>query len=277
MFSVIKPDFLYRDISENIAEHDVDVISDLWTMNGRDVYRGSRDPRYTHANVYWLYDEDLQRVGCTEHSLHDHGVFELLWFHDNEFSTLLQEEEWRVENDIWSGLSEQVFNRFVNEEWTTPESFLEQCLYGPFRLVTTNMLIQRPNVYTCERCGRKSLREIAGCTMRSEPLDYPDKAKIVFVDDDLRVYIPPPNSSVFRRLQLGDDSQLPSEQEQVQEEQLEPPPIPLHRNSPQQMLETEERPQNQLEAEMQEQPPRQSRPQTPEQPSGAGEEKHEHM
>jgi len=271
MFSVLKPDFLYTDISENIAEHDIDVVSDLWTMDGRDVYRGSRDPRYTHANVYWLYDEDLQRVGCTEHSTHDHGVFELLWFHDYEFATLLQEEDWEIKNDIWSDLPEQVFNRFVNEEWTTPESFLEQCLYGPLRIVTAKMIIQRPNVYTCTRCGRKSLHVVPGCTMTSAPLDFPNKGKIVFVDDDLRVYIPPPGSSVFRRLQLGDDFRPPSEQqEQVQEEQSVPQPPPPSPQEPEQVHAPEQQPMKQ------EQPPHQSRPQTPEQPSGAEEEKPEH-
>lgn len=270
MFSILKPDFLYTDISENIAEHDIDVMSDLWTMDGRNVYRGSRDPRYTHANVYWLYDEDLQRVGCTEHSVRDHGVFEILWFHELEFSTLLQEEGWKIENDIWSRLPETVFNRFVNEEWTSVDRFLEQCLYGPLRVVTPKMVVQRPNVYTCERCGRKSLSPVAGCTMTEAPLDFPNKQKILFVDDDLRVYVPPPKSTIFTRLQLDDDFPPSGQQEQVreQEEQLAPQPQPQPPQPPlhppqQQPPQTDE-------------PPPQSRPQTPEQPSGAGEEKPEH-
>jgi hypothetical protein len=84
MFSLLQPAFLYEDVNPDITENDIDVVSDLWEMDGREVYRGSRDPRYTHANVYWLYDVDLQRVGCSEHDLSDHGNFRLLWFQDSE-------------------------------------------------------------------------------------------------------------------------------------------------------------------------------------------------
>lgn len=267
MFSVLKPNFLYTDVSEDITENDIDVISDLWTMDGREVYRGSRDPRYTHANVYWLYDEELQRVGCTEHSLTDHGVFEILWFRDSEFGTLLQEDGWKISSDIWSGLPENVFNRFVNEEWVNAESFLEQCLYGNFRIVTPKMMINRPNVYTCQKCGRKSLRPIPGCSGEVSQLDFPSMEKVVFVDDDLLVHIPPPDSTVFRRLQLGDDYQS-FQPEPVQEEQLEPQPEAQAPQSPQE--------QQQEHQPQQEQPPRQSRPQTPEQQSGAEEATPEH-
>ena len=273
MFSILKPDFLYTDISDDITENDVDVVSDLWTMNGREVYRGSRDPRYTHANVYWLYDEDLQRVGCTEHSTRDHGVFELLWFHDSEFATLLQEDGWKIENDIWSGLPEQVFNRFVNEEWVTPEKFLEQCLYGPFRIVTPQMLVQRPTVYTCQKCGRKSLQPIPGCSLVESPLDFPVNGKIVFVDDDLRIHVPPPNSSAFTRLGRDDGSRVPWVQVPVPEQEVQSEPQPPRPAA----LQQEETTEQERAPEQQEQrPPPQSRPQTPEQPSGAGAERHEH-
>ena len=276
MFSRLKPEFLYEDVSDDITETDVDVVSDLWSMDGRDVYRGARDPRYTHANVYWLYDEDLQRVGCTEHSTRDHGVFELLWFRDNEFGTLLQEDGWEPTHDIWSTLPERVFNRFVNEEWVTSEKFLEQCLYGDFRIVTPQMLIRMPSVHTCSKCGRKSLSPISTCSMTESPLDFPNKAKIVFVDDDLRVYSPPSDSRVFTLLLPDDDSHPLEQQEQEQVVQSEPQ---YHSHPPeQQMPETEEPQQSQTEPETQQEPlPPQSHLQTPEQPSNAEEEKPEHM
>ena len=72
MNSILDPNVVYEDISADVTEHDIDVVSDLWNMDGRDVYRGSRDPRYTHANVYWLYSEELTRVGLIEHSLTNH-------------------------------------------------------------------------------------------------------------------------------------------------------------------------------------------------------------
>ena len=231
MFSRLKPDFLYDDVNPDITENDIDVVSDLWEMDGREVYRGSRDPRYTHANVYWLYDTDLRRVGCSEHNTEDHGDFRLLWFRDSEFATLLQEDGWTVGNDLWTSLPQHVFDRAMNEGWTTPDAFLEQCLYGPLRLVTADMLIEPKIVYACKGCGRRSLSEYKGCPNAEEyALTYPQKEKVFFVDDDLRVQIPPPTSTVWSRLfkqppSPGDDgSPREQVQEQAQEAQTETPP-----------------------------------------------------
>ena len=225
MFSVLKPGFLYTDVSPDITETDIDVVSDLWTMDGRDVYRGSRDPRYTHANVYSLYDEDLHRVGISEHNLEDHADVRLLWFYESEFGTLLQEEGWETRGDIWSRMPQSVFDRFVNEGWTTPKSFLEQCLYGPVRVVTTDMLIKIPDVYTCNACGKRSLAQ-QGCMQRETPLDFPDKEKLFFVDLDMIVHVPPPTSRVWSILHQTPHDGDSSEQVRVQEteRQKETPP-----------------------------------------------------
>jgi hypothetical protein len=198
MFSRLVPGFLYEDVTSDITECDVDVVSDLWEMDGREVYRGTRDPRYTHANVYWLYDVDLKRVGCSEHSLKDHGDFRLLWTQESEFATLFQEDGWTIGNDLWSSLPQHVFDRAMNEGWTTPDAFLEHCLYGPLRLVTIESLLTPQMVYTCKDCGRRSLSEYRGCP-RAEPapITYPAKEKIFFVDDDLRVHLPPTGSSIW--------------------------------------------------------------------------------
>ena len=196
--------FLYSDVSSDITENDIDVVSDLWNIDGRDVYRGSRDPRYTHANVYWLYDEDLQRVGCSEHSLTDHADFEVLWFHECEFATLLQEEGWNPRGDIWSHLPKHAFSKFVNEDWTTPEAFLEKCLYGDVRVVTPQMVIERPMVYSCPSCGTRSLRKTCATSVVA-PLDFPNKEKVFFVDLDMIVYVPPTDSAVWIRLQPSAD------------------------------------------------------------------------
>ncbi len=227
MYSILKPDFVYDDVTPDITENDIDVVSDLWEMDGRDVYRGSRDPRYTHANVYWLYDEDLKRVGCSEHDLADHGNFRVLWFHESEFGTLLQEDGWTVGNDIWSLLPSRVFDRAMNEGWTTPLGFLEQCLMGPLRIVTPDTLIDPPTMYVCTECHRRSLDKYRGCS-KAEPyhLDYPQREKVFFVDEDLRVHIPPPTSSVWSRLfrqPSCDGSSGPQEQEQAQALEQEPP------------------------------------------------------
>ena len=39
MQSILDPKVIYTDLSRDIVEHDVDVVSDLWNMDGRDVYR----------------------------------------------------------------------------------------------------------------------------------------------------------------------------------------------------------------------------------------------
>ena len=200
-------------------------------MDGRNVYRGSRDPHYTHANVYWLYDENLQRVGCSEHDTSDHGNFRLLWFGENPFSTLLQ-ETWTTHEDVWSQLPEHVFEKFLGEGWTTPAKFLEQCLRGSMRIVTPQMITSMPKIYACDKCGRRSLSSFSCAT--EMPLDFPDKTKILFVDDDMMTFTPPPSSRIWNFIaqttQPHDDgsSHLTQAQarEQAQEQAREPSPPP---------------------------------------------------
>lgn len=210
MFSILKPGFVYTDITNDITENDVDVVSDEWNMDGRIVYRGSRDPRYTHANVYWLYDDDLSRVGCTEHDIENHANYQILWFRDNEFGTLLQEDGWVPNGDVWSRLPNSTFERFVNEGWTTPEGFLEQCLPGTIRAITPKMLIDLPKLYKCAKCEKKSLKPILDCASQEISLDFPDKNDIYFIDEDMVLYQPPLDSIVWSILpvQLLDDDSL---------------------------------------------------------------------
>ena len=197
MESELVPGFFYADTGRDITEHDLDIVSDLWTIDGREAYRGSRDPRYTHANVYWLYSEDLDRIGLSEHSKTDQADFRVLWFRETDFGTFLQEDGWQRGEDIWSSLPRPVFDRFVNEGWTTPKTFLEQCLYGSMRVMTPSMLRELPMVYTWSNCGRKSLSPKEGCSSDAAPLDVPTTEKVFFVDDDMIVHRPPPTSRVW--------------------------------------------------------------------------------
>jgi hypothetical protein len=236
MLSRLKPGFLYTDITPDIAENDFDVEADTWDMDGREVYRGTRDMRYDHANVFWLYDDALERVGCVEHNLADHADFTILWFRDSEFGTLLQEDGWETGDDLWSKIPRRVFDRFVNEGWTTPEPFLEHCLEGPVRIVTPSMLLIRPVMYTCQRCGKKSLRKDPNCDMLPGYLDFPDKAKTFCIDFDFVVHIPPSTSSVWSRLTPPPDdgsSQEPEpEQPQTEPPNTEPTPPPAEPHPP---------------------------------------------
>lgn len=212
MFSRLQPGFVYTDISSDITENDLDVVADTWDMDGREVYRGTRDPRYTHADVFWLYDDSLERVGCVEHSLADHADMRILWVYDSEFGSLLQ-EEWKLDDDLWSKLPRHVFDRFLNEGWTTPVTFLEQCLAGPMRIVTPDMVLKLPTVYTCSTCGVKSLMKKEGCDMIPSSLDFPDRSKTFCIDSDFVVHIPPSDSAIWSRLQQhGGDSSVPEQQ-----------------------------------------------------------------
>lgn len=265
MFSRIQPSFLYTDISPDITETDVDVVSDLWSMDGRDVYRGARDPRYTHANVYWLYDEDLQRVGCSEHSLEDHGDFRLLWFQESVFGTLFQEEGWTPRGDIWTVIPRAPFERFLNEGWTTVESIQDQCLYGPTRLITPTMLQRWPKMYVCSHCGKKSLRTSVYCAMTERDLDVPQLEKVLFVDEDMVLHVPPPDSVVFTRLRPQRDG---GSQQASQEPAREPVQEPVQAQEAQTVT-----PPPQMQPLQTPEPssPPQSRLRTPAPPSDAGE------
>jgi hypothetical protein len=220
MQSHLVPGVFYEDTGRDITEHDLDIVSDLWTIDGREVYRGSRDPRYTHANVYWLYSEDLDRVGLSEHSSSDQADFRVLWFRDSDFGTYLQEDGWERGEDIWSSLPRSVFDRFVNEGWTTPTAFLEQCLYGPMRTVTSEMIREMPKVYICKTCGRRSLSPKNTCQTSTIPLDFPSTEKVFFVDEDMIVYRPPPTSRIWDLL-IPQQTPLPSGDSQEQEKQQE--------------------------------------------------------
>lgn len=228
MESELVTGFFYVDSGRDITEHDLDIVSDLWTIGGREVYRGSRDPRYTHAQVYWLYSEDLDRVGLSEHSLADQADFRVLWFRETDFGTFLQEDGWERGEDIWSSLPRAVFDRFVNEGWTTPKAFLEQCLYGPTRVVWPSMLRTLPDVYVCKTCGRRSLTPTQSCQMVAEPLDFPTTEKVFFVDEDMIVHRPPPTSRVWDLLTQAQPpssggSQEPQEPGQTPQESSAPP------------------------------------------------------
>lgn len=200
MLSTIDRSIVYP-VSSDITEHDMDIVSDLWTMAGRQVFRGARDPTYTHANVYWLYDpEDLDRIGVSEHKLDQLGEVSLLWYKPTPFGTLLQEDGWIERDSIWSRLSEHTYEQFLTEGWTNPTAFLERCLRGSVRVITPEMVVQRPTVYTCERCNQISLKPFPCGT--ASPLTFPEKEKVWFIDDRMVLFTPPRGSSIWSILDV---------------------------------------------------------------------------
>jgi len=234
MLSAIDRSIVYP-VSSDITEHDLNIVSDLWSVEGREVFRGARDPNYEHANVYWLYDpEDLDRVGVAEHKRDNPGDVTVLWHKDTPFGTLLQEDGWTESDSIWSHMPEHSYEQFLAEGWTTPTAFLERCLRGVIRIVTPDMITKRPDVHSCEKCGHVSLRPFT-CGA-AQPLSFPEKEKVWFIDDRMIVYLPPKGGSTvwsllgFTTPQLPDEPSSeqpePSEAEQPEASQPSPQPQP---------------------------------------------------
>lgn len=195
MFSTIDRSVVYP-VGTDITEHDVNIVSDLWTMAGRQVYRGARDPTYTHANVYWLYEQDdLDRVGLTEHNLEDNAVMSLLWYKANPFGTLLQEDGWEEGETFWGKIPDNVHEQCLVEGWITPVAILERCLRSNMRLVTVDMLKKMPIVHSCEKCKKVSLAPFECAAALA--LDFPEKEKVFFIDDRMICHTPPKGSSVW--------------------------------------------------------------------------------
>ena len=154
MFSVLKPGYVYRNFSEDVADHDDDYDAEEWNYNGREVFRGCVDPTYPDWNVYWLYDENLLRVGLAEHDPENPEVFHSLWFHDNPFGTLFQESTWQQKGTVWSLLSSEAYQDCLDDDFKT---VFDRTLKSNIRLVTPDMIVNRPNVYECPKCNKKSL------------------------------------------------------------------------------------------------------------------------
>ena len=208
MFSTIDRSVVYP-VGTDITEHDINIVSDLWTMAGRQVYRGARDPNYTHANVYWLYEQDdLDRVGLTEHDLEDNAKMALLWYKDNAFGTLLQEDGWEEGETFWSMIPDNVHEQCLAEGWITPTTILERCLRSNMRVVTVDMLKKMPIVHSCEKCKKVSLTHFTCSTAAA--LDFPEKEKVFFIDERMIIHTPPKGSSVWSLLGFT-EPQLPSE------------------------------------------------------------------
>jgi hypothetical protein len=188
MFSVLQKGLVYKNISSDIVEHDLDIDADQWSYSGRDVYRGSIDPEYINhgLNVYWLYDDNSKRIGLAEHSISDQSIFNCLWFHDNPYATLLQDESWKTTGKtIWSKLSNEAYQDSLESDFKLVSL---EALNSGILLITPDMLINKPDLYTCEKCGKKSLMAKDNCPQASVSILDFSQFSILFLDDDFVIY-----------------------------------------------------------------------------------------
>lgn len=228
MYSILKPDYVYRDISEDIADHDDDYDAEEWNYNGRDVYRGSLDNSF-EWNVYWLYD-DVKRVGLAEHDPENPEIFHSLWFRDNAFSTLFQ-EDWNTKNaTIWSVLSNEAYQDCLEDDFKT---IFDKTLNTNIRLVTPEMILDMPEIHECPKCGKKSLLSLNSCSEIKRPYIDSD-CSVLFIDESFVMYTAPLDSRVWskvhpRQQACGANELQKSEQgQELEQTQTEPDRHSLH-------------------------------------------------
>jgi hypothetical protein len=214
MFSVLRKGLVYTNISSDIVEHDLDVDADQWHYDGKDVYRGSLDTDYLSngLNVYWLYDDNLKRVGLAEHEAKEPEVFKTLWFYDNPFATLYQDPNWKsTGSTLWSKLSNEAY-----QDYLEGLDIQTAALNSELLLVNPKMLINPPKLYTCEHCGKKSLMAENSCSrVLVSDLDF-SQFSIFFVDSDFVIY---------ERLEFkSSESALTPQSDASDQEQPEPQP-----------------------------------------------------
>lgn len=230
MFSALKPDYIYRDFSEDIADHDDDYDAEEWNYNGRDVLRGSIDPKYPDWNVYWLYDENLTRIGLAEHDSDNPEVFHSLWFYDNPFGTLFQESTWKKRDiTLWSLLSSEAYQDCLEDDF---ETIFDRALHSTIRLMTPEMVTTIPKVYSCPKCNKKSLLPLK-CSDATISNYLFSEFSILFLDDSFIIYEAPSNSRVWSLLSLTPPH---GACERVQEQMPQEPESPTeqsdHRHTP---------------------------------------------
>jgi len=231
MFSLLRKGLIYKDISPDILEHDEDIDADQWVYDDKEVYRGRFDPRYTEygLNVYWLYDDNLNRVGLAEHEADNQADYKALWFYENPFATLYQDESWVSKGKtLWSMISNDAYQDCLEDDFKT---VFDRCLTSKYRLVTPEFLVSPPVVYECTKCGKKSLKKLKNCT---DVIETPYFASnLLFVDDSFVLY---EKSTLQQEPASYEQAQVEQQQEQEKEQVthihpvVSPPPAP-HMNT----------------------------------------------
>ena len=194
MYSVLHPNFVYTDISDEIADHDLNYDAEEWNYDGKDVYRGLLDTKY-EWNVYSLYDENLTRIGLVEHDPENTDIFHALWFYSNPFSTLLQEPDWISQKQtIWSKISEEAYEDCLEDELAV---FIDKTLFSNTRLITPDFIIKVPEIYECEKCDKRTLSLPSICSaVKKLPYITSDNS-LIFITNSLEIFKPPVDSKVW--------------------------------------------------------------------------------
>ena len=200
MLSRLRKDLIYTDTDPDVLEHDDDSDAEMYTYEGREVYRGRFDPRYTslELDVHWLYDENSKRVGLVEYESGDFNKFSVLWYYDNPYATLLQDPRWKSQGKtLWSMLSEEAYQDCLEDDF---KNVIERSLYSPYRLVFPSTYHKPYDVYECSKCGTRTLTLEGSCsTMKKVSPVYSS----LFLDDSFILYEAPTLESREQRGGVG--------------------------------------------------------------------------
>lgn len=214
MFSMLRRGLVYHDINPDIVEHDEDIDAVEWSYDNKDVYRGRADPRYTNSglDVYWLYDNDINKIGVVEYEKNDPTIFSVLWFKDNKYATLFQDDRWVSKNKtIWSIMPYEAYLDCLEDDFST---LFDRCLSSKYRLVTPEMLYNPPIIYSCSKCNKQSLKEFNCHGQYIKKTNYFDYNSFLFIDDSYILY---ERSTVQTNASSLQEQPVVEKQESVQE------------------------------------------------------------
>jgi hypothetical protein len=192
MLSVLNRGKVYP-VSEDISEIDLDTDVEEYNYDGRLVYRGNLDETHSTSDisVYWLYDDSSKRVGLAEHTTEKHVA---LWFRDNPYSTLFQEDWEPYNKTVWSLMNQYAYEDCMKYGWTTVQKVAERT--GLKILVISDFLNKSPEIERCTRC-LSSKQE--GCFIVKKT-DCIDVYTTLFVDEDGIIFVPPSDSAIFEKV-----------------------------------------------------------------------------
>lgn len=214
MFSLLRKGLIYKNISSDIVEHDLDNDADQWSYDGKDVYRGSLDAEYIEhkLNVYWLYDDNSKRVGLAEHDVDEPEVFKALWFRENPYATLYQDDSWKCsDTTLWSKLSNEAYQDCLENDFA---SVSDLALSSGTLLMTPELLINNPDLYSCEKCGKKSLVKSNVCSTASGSILDFSQFSILFLDDNFVIY-----EKVLTQPSVASEQEQPVEQPELADQE----------------------------------------------------------
>ena len=189
MFSILRPSLVYT-VNRDIADHDDNIDAEEWSYGGLTLWRGSLDVSFREyeLDVFWLYNDTSECIGLAEHDSSDHSILSTLFYKESPFGTLFQ-EDWTMNGTIWTKLNAYAYQDFLNS------SIEDLVLAGNGKIVTPDILVNKPDIYECSSCNKKSFSPFECKDIKKKlfsPILNP-----YFIDESYIIYSPPAESAVW--------------------------------------------------------------------------------